>query len=89
MGSQYIDKMEAIGFGQNKSDVEQYRDAKWNVIKALKDNFVLSLSTALMKLLFLMASLQRRLERLLIFKLSLWRKDCRIKTLSLAFLTKH
>jgi ATP-dependent Clp protease ATP-binding subunit ClpA len=31
--------MEAIGFGQNKSDVENYRDAKTNVMKALKDNF--------------------------------------------------
>ncbi|MDD2934985.1 MAG: AAA family ATPase [Candidatus Pacebacteria bacterium] len=39
VGSEFIDKMEAIGFGQNKSDVENYRDAKTNVMKALKDNF--------------------------------------------------
>ncbi|KKP74613.1 MAG: ATP-dependent chaperone ClpB [Candidatus Campbellbacteria bacterium GW2011_GWD1_35_49] len=39
IGSEFIDKMEAIGFGQNKSDVENYRDAKTNVMKALKDNF--------------------------------------------------
>ncbi len=39
IGSQFIDKMESIGFGQNKSDVENYRDAKSNVMKALKDNF--------------------------------------------------
>ncbi len=39
IGSQFIDKMESIGFGQNKSDVDNYRDAKSNVMKALKDNF--------------------------------------------------
>jgi ATP-dependent Clp protease ATP-binding subunit ClpB len=39
IGSQFIDKMESIGFGQNKNDVENYRDAKSNVMKALKDNF--------------------------------------------------
>ncbi|OGD67721.1 ATP-dependent chaperone ClpB [Candidatus Campbellbacteria bacterium RIFOXYC2_FULL_35_25] len=39
IGSQFIDKMESIGFGQNKDDKENYRDAKDNVMKALKDNF--------------------------------------------------
>jgi len=39
IGSQFIDKMESIGFGQNKNDVENYRDAKSNVMKALKDSF--------------------------------------------------
>ncbi|OGD68164.1 ATP-dependent chaperone ClpB [Candidatus Campbellbacteria bacterium RIFCSPLOWO2_02_FULL_35_11] len=39
IGSQFIDKMETIGFGQNKSDVENYRDAKDNVQKALREHF--------------------------------------------------
>lgn len=39
VGSQFIDKMESIGFGQNKNDKSNYEDAKSNVMKALKDNF--------------------------------------------------
>jgi len=41
IGSQYIDKMEDIGFGQNKEkdEKESYRNAKGGVLKALKENF--------------------------------------------------
>jgi len=39
IGSQFIDKMEDIGFGQNKSDKENYENTKDKVLKALKDNF--------------------------------------------------
>ncbi len=39
VGSQFVDKMETIGFGQNKDAQESYNDAKGNVMKALKDHF--------------------------------------------------
>ncbi len=39
VGSQFIDKMENIGFGQDKSDKENYKDIKEKVMKALKENF--------------------------------------------------
>jgi len=40
VGSQFIDRMESIGFGQNNRDEkENYKNAKGNVMKSLKDNF--------------------------------------------------
>ncbi|MBU1557905.1 AAA family ATPase [Patescibacteria group bacterium] len=39
IGSQFIDKMESIGFGQNKDDQENYNDAKGDVMNALRENF--------------------------------------------------
>lgn len=39
IGSEFIDKMETIGFGQNKDEKENYNNAKENVMKALKENF--------------------------------------------------
>jgi ATP-dependent Clp protease ATP-binding subunit ClpB len=39
IGAQYIDKMEEIGFSQDKSKQTEYEDVKDKVMKALKDNF--------------------------------------------------
>ncbi len=39
IGAQYIDKMEEIGFSQEKSKKHEYEDVKGKVLKALKDNF--------------------------------------------------
>ncbi|MEI6843163.1 MAG: AAA family ATPase [bacterium] len=39
IGSQYINKMEKIGFAYDKTDKANYEDAKSKVTEALKDNF--------------------------------------------------
>jgi len=39
IGSQYIDKMEKIGFASEKSEKASYEDAKARVMDALKDHF--------------------------------------------------
>jgi ATP-dependent Clp protease ATP-binding subunit ClpB len=39
IGANYIDKMEEIGFAQDKTKKTEYEDVKGKVMKALKDNF--------------------------------------------------
>ncbi len=39
IGSEYIDKMQSIGFGSHKSDKVDYEDAKERVMSSLKDFF--------------------------------------------------
>ena len=39
IGAQFIDKMEKIGFAQEKNDVLNYEEAKKKVMEALKDHF--------------------------------------------------